>query len=159
MAKTGKKRTDPHNQKLPVSRGSHHAGPVVVFRHQHCTEKDLRHKKDFKIPSQVLRPFYSCTTEGIVAGSITAWCRTDKRVWMAESAEHYAELKSLTESRSIASGERPMAIQQLSLFSIVVREEHLLMERKLRGRDKELLPAGHSGSQPLHLEFRLFSFY
>ncbi|KAK3566444.1 hypothetical protein QTP86_033288 [Hemibagrus guttatus] len=33
----------------------------------------LRHLKDFRLPSKVLRNFYSCTIESILTGNITTW--------------------------------------------------------------------------------------
>ncbi|KAK3551057.1 hypothetical protein QTP70_011497 [Hemibagrus guttatus] len=33
----------------------------------------LRHLKDFKLPSKVLKTFYTCTIDSILMGSITAW--------------------------------------------------------------------------------------
>ncbi|KAF7694079.1 gastrula zinc finger protein XlCGF28.1-like, partial [Silurus meridionalis] len=33
----------------------------------------LRHLRDFKLPSQVLKTFYTCTIESVLTGSITSW--------------------------------------------------------------------------------------
>ncbi|KAK3515149.1 hypothetical protein QTP70_007463 [Hemibagrus guttatus] len=44
----------------------------------------LRRLKDFKLPSKVLKMFYTCTIESILTGSITAWfgnsTKQDRRV-------------------------------------------------------------------------------
>ncbi|KAK3537002.1 hypothetical protein QTP86_032260 [Hemibagrus guttatus] len=39
----------------------------------------LRRLKDFKLPSKVLKTFYTCTIESILMGSITAWFRNSTK--------------------------------------------------------------------------------
>ncbi|KAF7710020.1 hypothetical protein HF521_008892, partial [Silurus meridionalis] len=47
--------------------------------HQHPGEEarqrlyHLRRLRDFKLPSQVLKTFYTCTIQSILTGSITSW--------------------------------------------------------------------------------------
>ncbi|KAK3530809.1 hypothetical protein QTP70_002839 [Hemibagrus guttatus] len=48
-----------------------HVNTLVKKAWQHLYH--LRCLKDFKLPSKVLKMFYTCTTESILTGSITAW--------------------------------------------------------------------------------------
>ncbi|KAK3508570.1 hypothetical protein QTP70_032905 [Hemibagrus guttatus] len=48
-----------------------HVNTLVKKARQHLYH--LRHLKNFKVPSKVLKTFYSCTIESILMGSITAW--------------------------------------------------------------------------------------
>ncbi|KAI5087018.1 gastrula zinc finger protein XlCGF28.1-like, partial [Silurus meridionalis] len=56
-------------------------GPFLVLSHQHPGEEawqrlyHLRRLRDFKLPSQVLKTFYTCTIESVLMGSIITWFR------------------------------------------------------------------------------------
>ncbi|KAI5109029.1 gastrula zinc finger protein XlCGF28.1-like [Silurus meridionalis] len=48
-----------------------HINTLVKKAQQHLYH--LRRLRDFKLPSQVLKTFYTCTIESVLTGSITSW--------------------------------------------------------------------------------------
>ncbi|KAK3570560.1 hypothetical protein QTP86_022510 [Hemibagrus guttatus] len=121
----------------------------------------LRLLKDFKLPSKVLKTFYTCTIESILRGIITAWfgksIKQDRQalqkvVRSAESIIH-AKLPDLetiyrkwcwTKARKIM---KDLSHPNNGLFSLFP-----LLKGNHRENEEELLPAGHSGTQPEHIE-------
>ncbi|KAK1786190.1 hypothetical protein P4O66_017904, partial [Electrophorus voltai] len=50
---------------------SHHTNSLAKKARQHLYR--LRCLRDFRLPSKVLRNFYTCTIESILTGNITVW--------------------------------------------------------------------------------------
>ncbi|KAK1796922.1 hypothetical protein P4O66_000887 [Electrophorus voltai] len=71
---------------------SHHSNSLAKKARQSLYH--LRRLRDFRLPSKVLRNFYTCTIESILTGNITVWfgnsTKQDRQVleWVVHSAEH-----------------------------------------------------------------------
>ncbi|KAK3510357.1 hypothetical protein QTP70_004934 [Hemibagrus guttatus] len=138
-----------------------HINTLVKKARQHLYH--LRRLKDFKLPSKVLKTFYTCTIEIILMGSITAWFGNStkqnrqslQRVVRSAECTIHAELPDLetiyskwfwTKARKIM---KDLSQPINRLFSLL-RSGHL--EGKHRENEDELLPAGHLGTQLEHIK-------
>ncbi|KAK1794070.1 hypothetical protein P4O66_010976, partial [Electrophorus voltai] len=119
--------------------------------------------RDFRLPSKVLRNFYTCTIESILTGNITIWfgnsTKQDRRALqrVVRSAERitHTELPDLqtiyykrcqTKARRIV---KDPTHPNNRLFSLL-RSGRRFCSLKTNNREteEELLPAGHSGPEP-----------
>ncbi|KAK3568316.1 hypothetical protein QTP86_003925 [Hemibagrus guttatus] len=68
-----------------------HINTVVKKSRQH--PYNLRHLRDFRLPSKVLRNFYSCTIESILMGNIATWFRNSTMLdrWARQRVVRSAE--------------------------------------------------------------------
>ncbi|KAK1803662.1 hypothetical protein P4O66_021066, partial [Electrophorus voltai] len=121
----------------------------------------LRRLRDFRLPSKVLRNFYTCTIESILMGNITVWfgnsTKQDRQALqrVVRSAERitHTELPDLqtiyykwcqTKARKIV---KDPTHPNNRLLSVEVREALPLPEGQDREAEEELLPTGHSGPE------------
>ncbi|KAK1795729.1 hypothetical protein P4O66_001211 [Electrophorus voltai] len=118
---------------VPISQDlswSRHTNSLAKKAHQHLYY--LRHLRDFRLPSKVLRNFYTFTIESILMGNITFWfgnsTKQDRQALqrVVFSAEHitHKELPDLqtkqceTKARRIVK-DPPMPTISSSLLRIV----------------------------------------
>ncbi|KAA2237132.1 DUF1891 domain-containing protein [Chitinophaga agrisoli] len=87
---------------------THHIGHIVKKARQRLFH--LRRLKDFKLPSQVLRTFYTCTVESILTGSITAW--------FGNSTQQ--DIRAL--QRVVRSAERSICTELPDLHTIIIED-------------------------------------
>ncbi|KAK1790395.1 hypothetical protein P4O66_014297 [Electrophorus voltai] len=113
--------------------------------------------RDFRLPSKVLRNFYTCTTESILMRNITVWfgnsTRQDRQalqrvVRSAERITHteLPDLQTIYYKRCQTKARRTVK-DATHLLSVEVREALSLPEDQYRETEEELLPTGHSGPE------------
>ncbi|KAK1805625.1 hypothetical protein P4O66_019908, partial [Electrophorus voltai] len=138
---------------------SHHTNSLTKKARQRLYH--LRRLRDFRLPSKVLRNFYTCTIESILMGNITVWfgnsTKHDRQalqrvVRSAECITHreLPDLQSIYYKRCQIKARRIVkdpTHPNNRLFSVEVREALSLPEDQDRETQEELLPTGHSGPE------------
>ncbi|KAF7705704.1 gastrula zinc finger protein XlCGF28.1-like, partial [Silurus meridionalis] len=87
----------------------------------------LRRLRDFKLPSQVLKTFYTCTIESVLTGSITSWFgnstmqdrRALQRVVRSAESTIYTELPNLQDIYSARKIMKDLKHPNNGLFSLL----------------------------------------
>ncbi|KAK1786398.1 hypothetical protein P4O66_018084, partial [Electrophorus voltai] len=121
----------------------------------------LRHLRDFRLPSKVLRNFYTCTIESILTGNITVWfgnsTKQDRQalqrvVRSAERITHtqLPDLQTIYHKRCQTKARRIVkdyTHPKNRLLSLLRSGKRFHSDDQDRETEEELLPTGHSGPE------------